>query len=266
METNSITDYLQQIEDLVPALQLGLLPDGIGQVYHKFAESAAVTTVASIMSTNPNQDPFNTAGDALYLSSGSATDNQMIYLEGVLYSDGTINGEYLALTGQTAVPLSNVYKTILRAFNANGVELTADAYIGSEATPTNGVPADDNIYAHIPATYSGKTVNQTLLSTFTIPTGFTGFITNWYGTSTKGKDVELIAYARPVGGIFRYQERMFNYESSNQKQLPWLKFPAGTDFKVLAITSQGTVDGSCSYDIVLVSNDFISKFRPLAWR
>ena len=265
METRSITDYLQSLEDMIIALQLGVLPEFIGHVYHKFAESTLITTSPTILSTNPNQDPFNTNGDTLYISSGGA-DTQQIYIEGVLHSDGTMAGEYIALTGQTAVQLANIYKTILRAYNNNGVGLTEDAYIGSEAAPLLGVPADDNIYAHIPAAYNGKPVNQTLLSTFTIPAGHTGFITNWYGTATKGKSVELIAYARGPGGIFRYQERMFNFEGSSQKTLPYLKFPSGTDFKVEALTAVGTVDGSCSYDIVILNNDWIAKSRPISWR
>ena len=266
METRSITDYLQSINDLIPALQIGLLPDGVGQVYHKFAESDHVGTTATIMSSNLNQDPFNAAGDTLYISSASATDTQYMYIEGILHSDGTIAAEYINLQGNTAVQLANVYRTILRAYNANGAEMTGDAYISSEAAPALGIPATDNIYAHIPATYQGKISNQTLSSTFTVPAGYTGFITNWYGTATKGKDVELIAYGRGAGHIFRYQERMFNFESSNQKILPWLRFPEGTDFKVMTKTSVGTVDGSCSYDVVLLLNEFINKVRPLAWR
>lgn len=266
METNSITDYLQSIQDLIPALQIGLLPDGVGQVYHKFAESDHVGTEATIMSSNLNPDPFNTAGVALYLSSASDTDTQIVYIEGILHSDGTIAAEYKNLNGNNAVALDNVYKTILRAYNANGVEFTADAYIGSEPTPALGIPATNNTYGHIHATYQGKISNQTLSSTFTVPAGYTGFITNWYGTATKGKDVELIAYGRAPNAIFRYTERMFNFESSNQKHLPWLRFPQGTDFKVMAKTTQGTVDGSCSYDVVLLLNDFINKIRPLAWR
>lgn len=266
MDTRSVTDYLQTIEDIIPALQLGVLPDYTGQVYHKFAESAAVATVPSLLSSHPNTDPFNENGDTLYLSSASLTDTQSIYIEGTLHSDGTIAGEIVLLDGQTAVQLTKVYRTIIRAYNTNGVELTGDAYIGTEAIPTLGVPADANVYAHIPAVFQGKTVNQTLSSIFTIPEGYTGFITNWYGTATKGKDVELIAYARQKGGIFRYAERMFNFESSSQKTLPYLKFPSGTDFKIMAATSQGTVDGSCSYDFILLNNDYISKSRPLAFR
>ena len=266
METRSITDYLQTLDDIIPALQLGVLPDYTGQVYHKFAESITIGTTATVLSSLVNENPFNENGDTLYLSSASATDNQSIYIEGVLHSDGTIAAETKALNGQTAVQLTNVYRTILRAYNNNGVEFTEDAYISNEAVPTLGVPLAVNTYSHIPASFQGKTVNQTLSSIFTIPMGYTGFITNWYGTATKGKDVELIAYARPTGGIFRYQERMFNFESSAQKQLPYLKFPGGTDFKIMARTSQGTVDGSCSYDFILLKDEFISKSRPLAFR
>lgn len=266
METNSVTDYLQSLHDLIPALQMGLLPDGVGQVYHKFAESDHITTVSTILSSNENPDPFNTTGKSLYLSSASATDTQLVYIEGIDFITRELTAEYLTLDGNNPLPLVNGYYKILRAYNANGTEFTGDAYIGSNATPPLGIPAWADVYAHIPGVYQGRQVNQTISSTFTVPIGFTGFITNWYGTASKGKDTDLIAYARTPGSIFRYQERMFNFESSSQKQLPWLKFPERADFKVEVVTSQGTVDGSLSYDIILVSNDFISKFRPLSWR
>jgi len=266
METKSITDYVQSLEDIIPALQLGLLPDGIGQVYHKFAESDSIIVTPTIISTLQNQDPFNYDGDTLYISSSDDTDTQIMYIEGVEYGTGEIIGEYVALTGQTAKQLTNVFRTVFRGFNTNGTNLVGDVYVGSEQTPTAGVPATDNAYAHIPTEYNGKHVNQTLTSIFTIPKGFTGFVTNWYGTATKGKDVDMVAYARVAGGVFKYQERMFNFESSNQKILPWLRFPEGYDFKVEAITSQGTVDGSVSYDIVLLHNDYINKTRPLSFR
>ena len=265
METKSITDYIQTIQDIIPAIQMGLLPDTVGQVYHKFAESNSVTTTATLLSTVPNPDPFNTSGLQLYITS-AGTDTQIIYIEGIDFTSGEMAAEYITLQGQTPVPLVNTYKTILRAYNTNGTYMTADAYIGSEPTPILGVPAVNNTYAHIPFEFDDKIVNQTLTSIFTIPTGYTGFVTNWYATATKGRDMETIAYARSTGSVFRYQERMFNFESSYQKALPWLRFPQGTDFKVEAKTSVGTIEGSCSYDIVLIHNDYINKERPLSWR
>lgn len=267
MESNSITDYLQSLHDIIPAIQMGLFPDPtIGTVYHVLSESDHVGVTPTIFGSNLNPDPFNDAGAALYLSSASATDTQYMYIEGILHSDGTIAAEYKYLNGQTAVQLTNVYRTILRAYNANGVEFTADAYIGSEPTPTLGIPATDNIYAHIPATYNSKTVNSMLTSVFTVPVGYTAFITNWYSSAPKGKDIELMAYARSTGHIFMYKENLTVYQNTTQKTLPWLKFPAGTDFKVNAITTQGTQSGAATFDVVLLLNEFINKIRPLAWR
>ena len=266
METNSITDYLQSIQDLIPALQIGLLPDGVGQVYHVLAESDHVVVTPTIFGSNLNQNPFNDAGAALYLSSASATDNQYMYIEGILASDGTIAAEYKNLNGLTAVPLDNVYRTILRAYNATGAVMTGDAYIGSEAAPALGIPATANIMAHIPANYNGKQVNSTITSTFTVPAGYTAFITNWYSSAPKGKDIELIAYSRSAGHIFLYKENLTVYQNTAQKQLPWLKFASGTDFKVDAMTTQGTQSGTATFDVVLLLNDFLQKIRTLAWR
>lgn len=267
METNSITDYLQQIGDIIPAIQMGLFPDGtVGKVYHKFAESVTVSTTATILQSFTNQDPFNTNGDVQYISSSDDTDNISIYIEGVLHSDGTIAAETITTTGQTAVQLQNIYKTILRGYNANGTPLVGDVWIGTEANPVLGVPAVANQYAHIPAIYHEKQAQQTLTSIFTVPTGYTGFITNWYCTAGKGKDVEMVAYAKPQNGVFRYQEQIFAFESSVQKTLPWLRFTEGADMKIEAATSTGTIDSAVTYDLVLLKNDFIDKFRPLAWR
>ena len=267
METNSITDYLQSLNDLIPAIQMGLFPDPtIGIVYHVLSESDHVGVTPTIFGSNLNPDPFNDAGDTLYLSSASATDNQYMYIEGVLHSDGTIAGEYQYLNGLAAVPLDNIYRTILRAYNANGDYMTAAAYVGTEITPLLGIPATANIIAHIPATYNGKTVNGMLTSVFTVPTNYTAFITNWYSSAPKGKDIELMAYSRSAGHIFRYRENLTVYQNTSQKILPWLKYTAGTDFKVDAMTTQGTQSGAATFDVVLLRNDFIKKFRPLAWR
>jgi hypothetical protein len=265
METKSITDYVQSLHDIIPAVQMGLLPDGVGTVYHKFSESDHITTVPSIMSSSLNQDPFNYLGAQLYISSSSALDTVSIYLEGV-DMDGRIAGESIITNGTAAIPLTTTFRTIFRGYNNNGIPLVGDIYVGSEQNPALGIPAINNTLSVITATYLLKSSNQTLTSVFTVPLGFTAFLTGWYGDAAKGKDITLVAYARQYGKIFRYQESMSNYQSSLYKPLPFMRFPEKTDFKVEASTEQGTQTGSCTYDILLLENDFLGKFRPLAWR
>lgn len=255
MRTNRITDYLQSINDIIPAIQLGLFPDQtIGQVYHSLAETNQAGTSPTILSNNTNQNPFNVNGESLYLVSDSETDTQIIYIEGILHSSGSIAAETKNLNGTTQVPLTNIYKTILRAYNANGVELSADAYIRS----TN------NIYAVISSTYNDKKVDATLHGIFTVPLNYTAYIVNWTTSAPKGRDVELIAYYRTPGSIFRYSETLSVYQSTVQKTLPWMKFEEKTDLKVEVISS--TSIANVTFDTVLLRNDFIDKFKPLAFR
>jgi len=266
MSTRSITDWVQTLDDIIPALQMGLVPDSaIGQVYHKFSESNQITTQASILSSCENQDPFNTAGSQLYISSSDAADTQQIYLEGV-DQNFLMASELITLTGQTAKALTTNFRTIFRGWNNNGTVLAGDVYVGTEVTPTGGIPATDNQYAMIPSIYDDKQVNQILTSVFTVPDNYTGFITEWYTSAAKSKDIELTAYARLYQKIFKYEAHMSTFESSIQRELPFLKFPSKTDFKVEALTSSGSISASTSYTLILLHNNYINSAREVVWR
>ena len=267
METKSITDYIQSLQDIVPALQMGLFPDPtVGKVFHKFAESTEVTTTPSIISSLQNQDPFNDNGELQYISSEDDTDTVEIYVEGVEYGTGLAVSETIMLTGQTAKALTTTFRTIYRAYNNNGTEFLGDIWIGTEATPTAGKPATNNAYCHVPATYHGHSAQQTLTTIFTVPANYTGFLLNGYGAVGKLKDVDYIPYIRLAGKVWRQTDKLALYQASFQKQQPWGRLPTGTDFKVMGLTSQGTQDCALTYDLVLLRTDFIGKFRPLHWR
>ena len=265
MNTRSISDYLQSLKDIEAAIQLGILPQDIGTIYHKFAGRLNINTTPSIISTCYNENPFNTSGQALYLSSADATATQTIFIEGI-DQNYQVRQLLVPLQGQVAVPLSVDFRTIWRAYNASNIDLIADAYVGTEANPTGGVPATNNQYANIVSVTNDKLVNQTLTSIFTIPANMTGFVTRWYVTADKGADIDFTAYVREQNGVFRYVERMQIFESSYQKDLPYMRIPEKTDMKVMGATSQAQGNGSVTYDLILINNDFLNKMRRLNWR
>ena len=265
MNTVSITDYLQSLTDIIPAIQMGIVPSDIGIVYHKFAGSINISTTQSIISTCPNENPFNTDNLPLYISSTDNTDTQEIFIEGINQNYQVVN-ELITLQGQTAVSLQTDFRTIWRGYNNNTVDLAGDIYIGSESNPTNGEPAENNMYLHIPGTINGKLTNQSLTSIFTIPDGYTGFITSWFATATKGKDIDFIAYTRENMGIWRYQDRISVYESTFYKEMPYMRIPEKTDMKVLGATQSGTSNASTTYDMILINNEYLKKMRQLKWR
>lgn len=265
METNSITDYLQSLKDIETAIQFGILPAGIGTIYHKFAGRIDIATDQVIISTCENENPFNTAGSQLYISSADAVATQTIYLEGI-DQDYQVRSITMTLQGQTALAIPVNFRTLWRAYNSSSVDLANDVYVGTEPTPTNGIPAVNNQYLVVNATANGKLVNQTLTSIFTIPDGYTGFITRWYVTADKGADIDFTAYIKEFGGVWRYVERMQIFESSYLKELPYMKVPSKTDMKVMGATSVAQGNGSVTYDLMLINNDFLQKIRTLAWR
>ena len=265
MNTKSVTDYLQSLRDIEAAIQLGILPETIGTIYHKFAGRLNIDTTQSIISTCYNENPFNTTNQQLYLSSADATANQTIFLEGIdqNYQVRQLN---IQLQGQTAIPLSVNFRTVWRGYNSSSTDLLGDVYVGTEANPTGGIPAVDNQYANIVSIINGKLVNQTLTSIFTIPTNYTGFVTRWYVTADKGADIDFTAYVREENKVFRYVERMQIFESSYAKELPYMRIPEKTDMKVMGATSVAQGNGSVTYDLILINNDFLNKMRRLNWR
>lgn len=265
METNSITDYLQSLRDIEAAISMGLLPAGVGTLVHKFAGRVNIGTDQVILSTCPNESPWNTTGLQLYISSEDAAATQKIYLEGI-DQDYEVVSITMTLQGQTAVAIPVNFRTIWRGYNANSVDLAGDVYVGSESNPTNGVPDDDNMYCNVVSTINGKLVNQTITSIFTIPAGYTGFITRWYGVADKGDDIDFTAYTREEDEVFRYMERLQVFERSYQKELPYMRVPEKTDLKVMGASAKTNSNGSVTYDVILLNNDFLQKFRPLAWR
>lgn len=263
--TVAISDYLQSLRDIEAAIQFGIMPSEIGKVYHKFAGRVGINTSQVMISTCENENPFNTSGLQLYISSANISDTQEIFLEGV-DQDYKVKSVSITLQGQTAVSIPIVFRTIWRGYNNNSTDLLDDVYVGSEATPINGVPAIDNQYAVINSLVNGKIVNQTLTSIFTVPDGYTGFVTRWDAVADRNDDIDFTAYGREQNKVFRYMERIQVFETSHQKELPYLKIPSKTDIKVLGASAKNNSNGSITYDLILLNNDYLQKMRRLNWR
>lgn len=266
METKSITDYLQQLKDIETAIQFGVLPNDIGIVIHKFTGRLDVDTTQRILSSCYNENPFNENALQLYISSSSELDNQYIVLEGI---DQNFNVIYttISLNGTTAVPIPTIYRTLWRGYNNNSIDINGTVYIGSEPTPVNGIPSVNNQFLVINGILNAKLINQSLTSIFTIPSGYTGFITRWDVTPGKSADkLDFTAYFRMFQKAWRYRDRITTHNQSIQKELPYIKVPEKTDIKIMVSALLGTSTASATYDIILINNEYLQKTRTLYWR
>jgi len=165
--------------------------------------------------------------------------------------------ELITLNGQTAVSTTKSY---LRTFRM--IVLSAGSighndgiiYMGS-GTVTAGVPA--NKYALV----DGFGDNQTMMLVYTIPAGFTAYMTQnnistAYGGNTKAS-LNCRLVARPFGQVFQSKERLTIVDGTHSQIYTYpLVFTEKTDLEYRARSSSGAVDFSISgsFELLLISN------------
>jgi hypothetical protein len=165
--------------------------------------------------------------------------------------------EVVTLNGQTAVNTTKSYLRINRGIvrSAGSGGANAGTLYAGTGTVTSGVPA--NIYL----TINGDGDNQTLMALWTVPAGYTAFLTKMSlstGTSTNTKALlNASLVARPYGEVFQIKERFTLTDGAHEQFYTYpLKFTEKTDLEMRAFSSSGTVDFnvSASMEFIYIQN------------
>ena len=165
--------------------------------------------------------------------------------------------EVVTLNGQTAVSTTKSYlrinRGIVRSAGSGGAN-EGTLYAGT-GTVTAGVPA--NIYL----TINGDGDNQTLMALWTVPAGYTAFLTKMSlstGTSTNTKALlNASLVARPYGEVFQIKERFTLTDATHEQFYTFpLRFTEKTDLEMRAFSSSGSVsfNVSASMEFIYISN------------
>ena len=162
------------------------------------------------------------------------------------------------LDGQTGVQLGDASNWI----RVNRIEvLTAGSgganagvlYVGTEATPSSGVPT--NKYATVAI---GD--NQTLMALWTVPAGYTAYLYETHitvATEANNKYGVISVVARPDGGVFNIKDKFTTVlDTVTQKYNFPLRFEEKTDIEVRAIgsSSNANISISAGLDILYIEN------------
>jgi len=174
--------------------------------------------------------------------------------------DGDFNeiNEVVTLNGQTPVNTTKSYfrinRGIVRSAGSGGAN-AGTIYAGT-GTVTTGVPA--NIYLSI----NGDGDNQTLMGLWTVPAGYTAFLTKMSlstGTSTQTPAIlNASLVARPYGEVFQIKERFTLTDGAHEQFYTFpLRFTEKTDLEMRAFSSSGSVnfDVSASMEFVYIENE-----------
>ena len=169
--------------------------------------------------------------------------------------------EYVTLTGQTAAVTTGEFLRVFRAYvvtaGTGGIN-AGNIWFGT-GTVTSGVPATK---------YAGITAGegQTLMAIYTVPAGKTALMTGWHASTTADKGVVTVSLvARPLGGVFRTQEKhVVNPGDLSAHYLPEKAFEAKTDIEVRAKASAATEIVSATFDLLEVDPVTVTQRRENA--
>jgi hypothetical protein len=198
---------------------------------------------------------FLTSSAVLYASSSDGSDTVDINVQG-LDADWAVQEQSVTLTGTSQTAISGSWLRVFRAFNEDGTDLAGDVYIAETDDTTAGVPdTATKIKAKI-----DLADQQTLMAIYTVPDGYTAYMTRWYVAMAQSKSSYAIIklQSRANSGVFRTRRRTGIEAGSTDYQEhlnPAIPFAAQTDLKIVVDTvGANDIDISGGFDLILLGD------------
>ena len=234
-------------------------------VIHKFGRNPNIGGAPETIIQQGGVYTYLTTASTVYVTSSSGNDNA----SGTGARTITIQGldiNYLpveeTLTVGGAVGAVEFFR-VFRAFVASAGSVGTNV---GNVSVTTGAGGSGTLLTTIGVIGTGTTfgLGQTHMALYTIPAGFTGYITNWnIGVGNYNDAVTATLYTREIGNglVFRTRDVMDVPGGLHQRiySVPF-RLPEKTDIEVRAIASTGT-NASSTFDIILTDNDFIESRR-----
>ena len=206
-----------------------------------------------------NEMQYNYSATAIIdsLVSSNSGDTQAIEVEG-LDSNYALVTQTITITGQTRKALDTNLIRVNRLINVGSTDIAGNVYCYEDTALTAGVPIDTTKIRAIIIDGS----NQTEMAVYTVPAGKTGYLRQWFASSSGAKKTTNYLTklkARPFGQVFQLK-----HSSSIADAAPYIHsyvepeaFAEKTDIEMTAsITDTGITEAAVSagFDIVLVDN------------
>jgi hypothetical protein len=229
---------------------------------HKFGYNPSIGTADETIWSEGGLYVYPTSASTMYISSSSAADTAA----GTGARTATVYGldadfeqinVTVSLNGQTGVQLNGalnwyrVNRIVVNTAGSGGANAGV-LYVGTEATPSGGVPT--NKYATVAI---GD--NQTLMCLWTVPVGYTAYLhqKDVSASSSAGKFAIFTLVSRPNGGVFNVRDRVTL--ANNSTSIPYwnpIVLTEKTDVEVRAIADSvgGTITASATLDITYIKN------------
>ena len=241
---------MQQRENVEGSLDYIL--NNVQEYVHKFGSHPNINQNASFENPYTIWDgstkyvfPLN-EGEAMEIVSDNTSDTQLMYIEG-LDENFTKKIQEINLNGTTPVQLTGSWSRIHRSYNNGSEDLSGDVSVRGQET--------GNTFAKIL-----KGNNQTLMSVYTVPADFTGYLLKYSVTAQNIGSSSSIGFTvhmliREHGKVFRVATRTSagtNYSVQEEYPFP-LKLNPRSDIIFNVVNANGN-NGSINadFDIALL--------------
>ena len=230
---------------------------------HKFGYNPEIGVTDETIWAQGGLYVYPATASTMYISSSSTDDTAA----GTGARTATVSGldanftqisETVSLNGQVGVQLNGalnwyrVNRIIVNTAGSGGANAGV-LYVGTEATPTGGVPT--NKYATVAI---GD--NQTLMCIWTVPSGYTAYLhqKDVSASSSAGKFAIFSLVSRPKDGVFNIKDRVLLANNSTAISY-WnpIPFSECTDIEVRAAADSagGTITASATLDLTYIKNE-----------
>ncbi len=245
-------------------LALASGPNRVGTAVFKYGFNATVSTSNDTVWLQEGAYTWSPAASTLSISSSDANDDGApvgtgaltVVVEGLDANYAEIS-ESVILNGTTVVNTLKLFLRTHRMYVATvGTGLTNAGVI--YAADTGGVyttPGIPDAATDIRSTI-GVGEGQTLQAFYTVPAGYTAYLTRVSAGSVDGTNATTITLrARTFGGAFRTKQKFVVFKGSfaQQHDVP-LVFTEKTDIEMLADAALSTTDVAADFDLILVAN------------
>jgi len=237
--------------------------DRIGEPIFKYGFNAAVGTAAETVWLQGGSYTWQAAATVVSVTSANAADDgdpvgtgaRTVTLEGLDANYAAIS-ETVTLNGTTVVDTTASFLRLHRMYVVTvGSGLTNTGVIYAAVTgDTYTTPGVPNTATGIMSTI-GAGEGQTLQAFYTVPAGYTAYLTRVSAGSVDGTNATTITLrSRTVGGAFRTKEKFVAFKStvSLEHDVP-LVFAEKTDIEIKAAAAASTTDVAASFDLILLS-------------
>lgn len=158
--------------------------------------------------------------------------------------------ETVTLNGDSNVETSNSYLRVYRM-----VVRTAGSTGTNAGNITATASSAGTVQAHIPIAE-----NQTMQCIYSVPVGYTMFITDLHASTASADKGEIRLRVRPFGGVFETKYIIYvNAETVVATGKVFYKVPAKSDVKLTAVrTGGGNIQCSGMFSALLIADELLS--------